>query len=78
MSPLREKVSADGLNWDTRECLPGFLGIEMLDLKHNTLTSRIPIKPIHIAINGFLHAASVVAVTQMIFNGQVGCESMVN
>ena len=61
MSTWREAISIDVLNHDSRACLPGFLGIEMRELKQNTLYSRMSIRHIPMAINGFLHAASVVA-----------------
>lgn len=60
MSTLREELSVEVLNRDSKECLPGFLGIEMLELRQNTLTSRLSIRQMHSAINGFLHAGSVV------------------
>lgn len=60
MSLLREEISVEVLNRDSRECLPGFLGVEMLELKQNRLTSRLSLRQNHRAINGFLHAGSVV------------------
>ncbi|HRD33316.1 MAG TPA: PaaI family thioesterase [Rhodocyclaceae bacterium] len=60
MSILREDVSPGALNRDSQECLPGFLGIEMLELRQDVMTSRMSLKPLHGAINGFLHAGSVV------------------
>lgn len=41
--------------------LPALLGIEVLEVGPQTLRARMPIKPHHLAPNGFLHAASVVA-----------------
>jgi uncharacterized protein (TIGR00369 family) len=61
MSRLREDVSVELLNQRGSEYLPGFLGIEMLELKANSLHSRMPIKKLHFAPNDFLHAASIVA-----------------
>ncbi|HWR42949.1 PaaI family thioesterase [Sporomusa sp.] len=61
MSILREDVTAESLNQGGKDCLPGFLGAEMLDLKQNTLTSRMSLRPFHFAIHGYLHAASIVA-----------------
>jgi 1,4-dihydroxy-2-naphthoyl-CoA hydrolase len=40
--------------------LPGYLGIEILEVGHQTLTAQLPIKPHHLAPNGYLHAGSVV------------------
>jgi uncharacterized protein (TIGR00369 family) len=61
MSGLREDVSVELLNERGSEYLPGFLGIEMLELKANVLRSRMPVRKLHIAPNEFLHAASIVA-----------------
>lgn len=61
MNGLREDVSVELLNQRGSEYLPGFLGIEMLELKANSLHSRMPLKKLHFAPNEFLHAASIVA-----------------
>ena len=41
--------------------LPAFLGIEMTGLEPGKLTSRLVIRPEHLAPNGYLHAATAVA-----------------
>ena len=41
--------------------LPGHLGIEMIEFTEDRYESRMMMKPHHHAPNGFLHAASVVA-----------------
>lgn len=61
MSTLRPEISVDILNRRGGEYLPGYLGIEILTLAERTLTSRMPVKKLHIAPNEFLHAASIVA-----------------
>lgn len=61
MSILREDVTPESLNRDGKECLPGFLGVEMMEVNQGLMTSRMAVKSLHGAINGFLHAASVVA-----------------
>ena len=61
MSLLRPDVSIEVLNERGSEYLPGYLGIEIIELAPNTLTSRMPVKKLHVAPNEFLHAASVVA-----------------
>lgn len=61
MSGLRSDIDVGVLNERGREYLPGYLGIEILKLAERTLTSRMPVKRLHIAPNEFLHAASVVA-----------------
>jgi uncharacterized protein (TIGR00369 family) len=61
MSNLRPGVSTKLLNEHGSEYLPGYLGIEMLELAPNPATSRMPVRKLHVAPNEFLHAASVVA-----------------
>ena len=39
---------------------PGFLGIEVLDVRHGQTHMRLAIAPHHVAPNGFLHAGVVV------------------
>lgn len=57
---LREGITPETLNRDSRDCLPGFLGIEMRELTEGRMTSRMEVKALHGAINGYLHAGSVV------------------
>ena len=61
MSKLRPEITVDILNERGSEYLPGYLGIEIRSLAENTLSSRMPVRRLHIAPNEFLHAASVVA-----------------
>ena len=61
MSALRQDISIEILNQRGKEYLPSYLGIEMLELKENSLSSHMPVKKLHFAPNDFLHAASVVA-----------------
>jgi len=61
MSILRPGISIEVLNERGSEYLPGYLGIEIVELAPNTLTSRMPVRKLHVAPNEFLHAASVVA-----------------
>src|SRR5262245_32292374 len=41
--------------------LPGFLGIEFTAIERGRVAGRLAIQPHHLAPNGFLHAASVIA-----------------
>jgi uncharacterized protein (TIGR00369 family) len=41
--------------------LPGLIGIEFLDVARGRVTSRLAIRTEHLAPNGYLHAATVVA-----------------
>ena len=61
MATLRADISISELNERSSEYLPGYLGIEILELAPNSLHSRMPIKKLHFAPNDFLHAASIVA-----------------
>ncbi|MBL8479326.1 MAG: PaaI family thioesterase [Sterolibacteriaceae bacterium] len=61
MGKLRDDVTIEVLNRRGGEYLPGYLGIEMLELLENSLRSRMPVKKLHFAPNDFLHAASIVA-----------------
>jgi len=61
MGSLRQGVSIELFNERGAEYLPGYLGIEMLELKLNSLRSRMPVRQLHFAPNHFLHAASIVA-----------------
>ena len=61
MNALRDDVTIEVLNRRGGEYLPGYLGIEMLELLENSLRSRMPVKKLHFAPNNFLHAASIVA-----------------
>jgi uncharacterized protein (TIGR00369 family) len=61
MDGLRQDVTVELLNKRGGEYLPGVLGIEVLELKQNSVLSRMSVRKLHFAPNGFLHAASVVA-----------------
>lgn len=41
--------------------LPGLLGLEFVDAKPGAVRARMAVKPHHMAPNGYLHAASVIA-----------------
>jgi 1,4-dihydroxy-2-naphthoyl-CoA hydrolase len=41
--------------------LPGWIGLEILEVAPKRLVARLEIQPHHLAPNGFLHAASVIA-----------------
>lgn len=43
------------------ETLPGLVGLEIVAIEGERATSRLPIRPAVMAPNGFLHAATVVA-----------------
>jgi 1,4-dihydroxy-2-naphthoyl-CoA hydrolase len=53
--------SVDGWNDLGKDCLPGLLGIEVLSVAPGELRARMKVTKQLCAPNGFLHAASVVA-----------------
>ncbi len=61
MGNLRKEITAAYLNECGKNVLPGMLGVEILTVEEGKLTSRMEVTPSHLAINGFLHAASVIA-----------------
>jgi 1,4-dihydroxy-2-naphthoyl-CoA hydrolase len=44
-----------------REHLPGLFGIEFHEVRQGRVASRLPLRQVHLAQNGYLHAATVVA-----------------
>jgi uncharacterized protein (TIGR00369 family) len=42
--------------------LPGRLGIDLVSLEHGRCTMRMEVQRHHLAANGYLHAASVIAI----------------
>ena len=61
MSHLRPEFSAKAFNHFGKDYLPGYLGVEIVELEEGRLIARMEIKPVHFAPNNFLHAASVIA-----------------
>lgn len=55
------KVTAAAFNARARAFLPGLLGVEIVSVERGKVTGRMPIEPRHLAPNGYLHAASVIA-----------------
>src|SRR5215510_15959918 len=54
-------TTTDQLNARGQGYLPGLIGIEILSLEPGRLTSRLPLRPELLAPNGYLHAATVIA-----------------
>jgi uncharacterized protein (TIGR00369 family) len=54
---------ADAREWNARSRghLPGLIGLEILDIAPGRVASRLPLRSELLAPNGYLHAASVVA-----------------
>jgi len=58
---LRPDMTIDALNRRTPGSLPGWYGIRALELATGRLHTGMTIRPEMLAPNGFLHAASVIA-----------------
>jgi uncharacterized protein (TIGR00369 family) len=58
---LRSDVSLDALRQRTQIGLPALLGVQLVAVAEGALQMRLPIEPRLLAPNGYLHAASVIA-----------------
>jgi len=54
-------VTREQLNERGKGFLPGLLGLEIMEVEPGRVTARLPVRPALLAPNGYLHAASVVA-----------------
>jgi uncharacterized protein (TIGR00369 family) len=54
-------TTIDQLNARGKGYLPGLIGIEILNLEPGRLTSRLTLRPELLAPNGYLHAATIIA-----------------
>lgn len=61
----------EGWNERGKDFLPGFIGVEFVEEGERFLRSRMVLRPHHMAPNGFLHAASVVALADS--TAGIGC-----
>ncbi len=59
---LRPEITLDALNACGAGRLPGLFGLQVLHIDERELSMRMPIRAELLAPNGFLHAASVIAV----------------
>lgn len=51
----------DALNRMGAGYLPGLIGLEITSVERGRVGARLPIRPDHLAPNGYLHAATVIA-----------------
>lgn len=58
---LRPEIGVEVLNARSAGHLPGLFGIEILAVEPGRLRSRLAIRPELLAPNGFLHAATIIA-----------------
>lgn len=54
-------LTADQLNARSVSTLPGLLGVQIVDSRPGVVVSRLDVRPDLLAPNGFLHAATVIA-----------------
>ena len=53
-------ITHDHLNARSEGTLPGLLGIHILAVKPREVHAELPVRPHHMAPNGYLHAGSIV------------------
>jgi uncharacterized protein (TIGR00369 family) len=59
--PLRSDVTIEALQQRARIGLPALLGLQVISVEDSALRMRVPIQAQLLAPNGYLHAASVIA-----------------
>jgi 1,4-dihydroxy-2-naphthoyl-CoA hydrolase len=58
---LRHEMTLEKLNSRSGDNLPGWFGMKVVEVREGSLTMEYAIRPQYLAPNGFLHAASVIA-----------------
>lgn len=61
MSSFRPELTPEVFNGRSRGHLPGLVGLEILEMGPDGVTSRLTVRKDLMAPNGFLHAATVIA-----------------
>ncbi len=58
-----DRSALDAAEWNARSrgYLPGLVGLEVREIERGRVTSRLAVRPDLLAPNGYLHAATVVA-----------------
>ena len=59
--PLRREMTLEKLNSRSGDNLPGWFSMKVVEVREGSLTMEYTIRPQYLAPNGFLHAASVIA-----------------
>ncbi|MGZ8993415.1 MAG: PaaI family thioesterase [Burkholderiaceae bacterium] len=59
--PLRPDATLETVNRRTGDNLPGWFGLKVVDISEGQLAMELVIKPVFLAPNGYLHAASLIA-----------------
>lgn len=62
MSKLRAEVDVADLERRSQGRFPGFVGVEMVSIEEGRIAMRLTLRPEHLAPNGYLHGAVVVAI----------------
>ena len=57
---MNNQLTPDVFNQRGANTLPGYLGIEILEIAENRVSARLPVRQQLLAPNGYLHAGSVV------------------
>ena len=63
---LRPEITPEVLNQHSVGHLPGLLGVEVVKVSAEGLVGRLPLRPELLAPNGYLHAASVIALADTV------------
>jgi uncharacterized protein (TIGR00369 family) len=58
---LRAEITVETLQARAQVGLPHLVGLQVIELRENALVMRMPVQPALLAPNGYLHAASVIA-----------------
>jgi 1,4-dihydroxy-2-naphthoyl-CoA hydrolase len=58
---LRAEITVETLQARAQVGLPHLVGLQVIELRENALVMRMPVRPAVLAPNGYLHAASVIA-----------------
>ena len=69
----KRPTTAEGWNEYSRNALPGYIGLTITEIGPGRATGRLDVQPHHLAPNGFLHAATVIAVADTLSG--CGCSS---
>lgn len=64
--PLRAGYSTESMQQRGEGRLPGLIGIELLSAEEGLMKAQVKVRPELLAPNGFLHAATVVALADTI------------
>lgn len=66
MANFRPQIDPAELNRRGEGRLPGLIGMEIVAVQPRSVTARLSLRPDHLAPNGFLHGATVVALADTV------------